>query len=90
MDPLSFLAYINDLLNASKKLNFYLLADDTNLYYESENLSNLVKIVNSELRLKKKWLDTNKLSLNIAKTNYIIFHSSSVDSSSTFDIKIGK
>ena len=90
LGPLLFLVYINDLPNASKKLTFYLFADDTNIYYESKDLSNLIKIVNRELRLVKKRLDANKLSLNIDKTNYIIFHSSSVKISSTFDIKIGK
>ena len=90
LGPLLFLVYINDLPNASKKLTFYLFADDTNIYYESKDLSNLIKIVNRELRLVKKCLDANKLSLNIDMTNYIIFHSSSVNISSTFDIKIGK
>ena len=32
-----FLIYINDLPNISKILNFYLFADDTNIYYESNN-----------------------------------------------------
>ena len=87
--PLLFLIYINDLPNASKKLNFYLFADDTNIYCESKDLSNLLKIVNKELRSIKRWLDANKLSLNIDKTNYIIFHSSrNVPSDSR--IKIGK
>ena len=90
MGPLLFLVDINDLPNASKKLTFYLFADDTNIYYESKDLSKLIKIVNRELRLVKKCLDANKLSLNIDMTNYIIFHSSSVNISSTFDIKIGK
>ena len=90
LGPLLFLIYINDLPNASKKLTFYLFADDTNIYYESKDLSNLIKIVNKELRLVKKWLDANKLSLNIDKTNYIIFHSSSVKVPSGPDIKIGK
>ena len=90
LDPLLFLIYINDLPNASKKLTFYLFADDTNIYYECNDLPNLVKIVNKELRLVKKWLDANKLSLNIDKTNYIIFHSSSVKVPSDSDIKIGK
>ena len=76
---LLFLIYINDLPNASKKLTFYLFADDTNIYYESKDLSNLTKVVNKELRLVKKWLDANKLSLNVDKTNYIIFHSSYVN-----------
>ena len=90
LGPLLFLVYINDLPNASKKLTFYLFADDTNIYYESKDLSNLIKIVNRELRLVKKCLDANKLSLYIDMTDYIILHSSSVNISSTFDIKIGK
>ena len=90
LGPLLFLIYINDLPNASKKLTFYLFADDTNIYYESKDLFNLIKIVNKELRLVKKWLDANKLSLNIDKTNYIIFHSSSVNVHSGSDIKIWK
>ena len=38
----------------------------------------LIRTVNKELRSVKKWLDANKLSLNIDKTNYIVFHSPSV------------
>ena len=87
LGPLLFLIYINDLPNASKKLTFYLFADDTNIY---EDLSDLTKVVNKELRLIKKWLDANKLSLNNNKTNYIIFQSSSVNFPSGSDIKIGK
>ena len=49
-----------------------------------------MKIINRELRLVKKWLDTNKLSLNIDVTNYVTFHSSSVNIYSTLDIKIGR
>ena len=90
LGPLLFLIYINDLPNASEKLTFYLFADDTNIYYESKDLSNLTKVVNKELRLVKKWLDANKLSLNINKTNYIIFHSSSVNVPPGSNIKIGK
>ena len=32
-------------------------------------------MVNKELRQVKKWLDANKLALNIEKTNFVIFHS---------------
>ena len=53
-------------------------------------MSNLTKVVNKELRLVKKWLDANKLPLNIDKTNYIIFHSSSVNVLPGSNIKIGK
>ena len=90
LGPLLFLIYINDLPNVSKKLTFYLFADDTNIYCESKNVSDLMRTVNKELRSVKKWLDANKLSLNIDKTNYIIFHSPSVRIPSDAVIKIGK
>ena len=90
LGPLLFLIYINDLPNASKKLIFYHFADHTNIYCESKDLSYFTKVVNKELRLVKKGLDANKLSLDIDKTNYIICHSSSVNVPSGSDIKIKK
>lgn len=59
---------------ASDKLTFYLFADDTNLLYADKNLKSLKTIVNRELIKVVIWLITNKLSLNVKKTNYIIFH----------------
>ena len=63
LGPILFLIYINDLPNSSTKLPFYLFADDTNIYFESESLSTLQKVVNKEHRYVKKWLDANKLAL---------------------------
>ena len=71
LGPLLFLIYINDIPNTSSKLAFYLFADDTSIYFESENLEQLQKIVNRELKHVKKWLDTNKLALNVDKTNFV-------------------
>ena len=90
LGPLLFLIYINDLPNSSTKLTFYLFADDTNIYYESDCLYKLQKVVNKELKLVKKWLDANKLALNVEKTNFIIFHSLKNLLHDTVNIKIGK
>ena len=76
LGPLLFLIFINDLPKVSKFLNFYLFADDTNIYYESSDLLNIQKIVNRELRKVCKWLEANRLALNINKTNFVLFHSS--------------
>ena len=70
---LAFFIYINDLPNISKKLKFYLFADDTNIYLESRDLQSLEKIMNKELEKLFEWLCINRLSLNISKTNFVIF-----------------
>ena len=74
LGPLLFLIYINDLPNISKKLNFFLFADDTNIYYESNDLKSMEIIINEELKNLTLWLNVNRLSLNISKTNFVIFH----------------
>ena len=51
-----------------------MFADDTNLFFKHQNLITLYELVNNELLLISKWFKLNKLSLNIKKTNYILFH----------------
>ena len=72
--PLLFLIYINDLPNISEVLHFYLFADDTNIYYEAETVQKLETVINRELRELDTWLIVNRLSLNIAKPKFLVFH----------------
>ena len=72
---LLFLIYINDLPRVSKVLSFYLFADDANIYFKSSDIVHLQKVMNRELRKVRKWLGANHLTLNIDKTNFVIFHS---------------
>ena len=74
LGPLLFLIYINDIYKASNKLGFYLFADDTNLLYADRNIKSLESVVNVELLNVCDWLRANILSLNIKKTNFVIFH----------------
>ena len=73
LGPLLFLIYINDISNSSDKLKFYLFADDTNLLYADKNLKSLESTVNAEISRVYNWLIANKLSLNIRKSNFVIF-----------------
>ena len=71
LGPLLFLIYINDLLDISDKLEFFLFADDTNIYYEANDLDSIQRVMNDELKKLQDWLITNSLALNISKTNFI-------------------
>ena len=74
-----FILYINDLPNALELTESYLFADDTSIYamvyhsnLDSKQLE-LVLILNTELQKLDVWMKSNKLSVNITKTNYIVF-----------------
>ena len=73
MGPLLFIIYINDLSKASDLLTSILFADDTTLLDEDYDLTTLVNRFNEELIKIVHWLNANRLSLNIDKTNYMIF-----------------
>ena len=65
--PLLFLIYINDLPNCLNDGFLRMFADDTNISFSSENLSDLENAINSSLINLNRWLIANKHSLNIAK-----------------------
>ena len=70
--------------------NFFLFADDTNIYFESEDLKSLEKTMNKELEKLHEWLCLNRLSLNISKTNFVIFHAINKPKNSVVTILINK
>ena len=73
LGPLLFLLYINDIHKSSTEFTFYLFADDTSLTYANDNLRTLKLTVNNELEKVSEWLNANKLTLNLKKSNYVIF-----------------
>ena len=72
---LLFLIYINELFWGSSKLTLIMFTDDTNLFISDSNIENLFETMNEELRKVANWFKANKLSLNISKTKYSLFHS---------------
>ena len=75
LGPLLFLLYINDLANVSSTLFFILFADDTNVFCSHKSWQTLVKTVNAELTCVADWFSANRLTLNLDKTNFILFKS---------------
>ena len=73
--PLLFLKHINDLFRSSSKLTPIMFVDDTNLFISDSNIENLFQTMNEELRKVASWFKASKLSLNISKTKYSLFHS---------------
>ena len=73
LGPLLFIMYINDMYKVSEILRFIIFADDTNLFCLGDDLSVLVNTVNIELKKLESWFKVNKLSLNVSKSNYMLF-----------------
>ena len=73
LGPLLFLLYINDMNKAVKHSFIHHFADDTNLLCKDKDLKILRKKMNEDLKLIFEWLCANRLSLNVAKTEFIIF-----------------
>jgi len=72
LGPLLFLLYVNDLPMISKELSFIQFADDTSIFINGKSLSDMSKIMNTEMKNVCKWLKCNMLTLNVSKTNYMI------------------
>ena len=72
---LLFLIYVNDLHRASSILKPVTFADDTNLFLSNKDLKKLFNDMNAELQKMSIWFEANKLSLNLTKTKWTLFHS---------------
>ena len=74
LGPLLFLCFINDFPN-STILKVLMFADDTTCLISGSNLDSLIAKLNTEINKMALWYRTNKMSVNVSKTKYIIFHS---------------
>ena len=74
LGPLLFIIFTNDIFNVSELLFTVLYADDTCVLLGGKDLENIISCLNNELKNISTWLKANKLSLNVKKTHYIIFH----------------
>ena len=73
--PLLFLIYINDLPNCLTTACAKMFAGDTNISIPGRTLADLEPMINPELANLNCWLKANRLSLNLAKTEFMIIGS---------------
>ena len=73
LGPLLFLVYINDLATISTSMEMIMFADDSNFFATGENIEELTEKINLEINNITDWLQANRLSLNIKKTNFMVF-----------------
>ena len=74
LGPLLFIIYINDFAYVSNFFRSIHYADDKSLIHTPPRNKDIDdSLINSELSKIHTWLSANKLSLNVAKTKYMIF-----------------
>ena len=72
---LYFLIFINDITKCSSQFKYILYADDSTLstYVPGDNVLDSAELINSELKCLDRWLKSNKISINVDKTKYMLF-----------------
>ena len=72
LGPLLFIIYVNDLHFSLRHSDVNMYADDTSLSFSSKSIQLINECVNEDLGYLKSWLNANKLSLNVTKTQSLV------------------
>ena len=89
LGPFLFLVYVNDLALVSPLLDTILFADDTTLSMSDPIYSQLSLNINAEIDKIKSWTISNRMSLNVSKTNALIFSNKTLPLNYENSLKIG-
>ena len=74
LGPLFFLLYVNDIKNCLDDEYISLFADDTSVLIHNRDLHVLKTNAERTIGRLYTWFNSNKLSLSIEKTHFIIYH----------------
>ena len=86
---------MNDLPYCLKTADVAMYADDTTVYSSSPSMNDINTAINADLEALRGWLEGNKLSLNVVKTQGMVIgsrcklHRIDLPSSSRPDFNIG-
>lgn len=88
LGPLLFLIYINDISQIGLHGDISLYADDTSLFYFGSSINIILPKVRNDLKTLSDWFLNNLLTINISKTNYVIFSAKNKNIDSNFQLMI--
>ena len=74
LGPLLFLIYVNDM-KAAVKCKLILYADDSALLVSGKDVVKIEQVLSRELKAVNEWLEENRLSLHLGKTQSILLGS---------------
>ena len=88
LGPILFLLYINDMSRSSSLLKFVHFADDTTVFFANKCMKHVHSVMNEELIKVDEWLKSNRLSLNVSKTSYmLVSHNANVNDANFISIR---
>lgn len=73
LGPILFLLYVNEIPNIYPNFTSCLFADDTTFLVKGNNLTSCFNSCNEGLAKFSDWCCANRLSVNVSKTNFMIF-----------------
>ena len=76
--------------NSVKHSTIHHFADDTNLLCSDKSENTLKRKMNEDLRLLFEWLCSNRLSLNVDKTEFIVFRPPRLKLVNRFTLKLNR
>ena len=71
LGPILFLLYVNDFPQSCKNCKCIIYADDTTLYFSSDNPTLLKDTIQDALSEASDWMRKNRLVVNTSKSNFI-------------------
>ena len=75
LGPLFFILFINDLPNCYQLADFRIFADDTNVFFQSNDINYILNTAKNIMKAITSWFSTNKMTLNVEKSSFTIFKS---------------
>ena len=88
LGPILFIIYNNDLPKVSDQFSTTLYADDTNFSISHSDYNTLVPSLNHELEKIVDWTHANRLTINVLKTELLLFSNFSIPFDSNMNVML--